>query len=95
MFNHIARSMLPLCVFPSDAPTMERFFQELAKEKPVRFTAQQLCTFTANYSTRLGSGGYGDVYKGQFPNGVKIAVKVLKRGSDNKLKNSSWQRWEP
>ena len=61
---------------------MEKFFRELARKKPVRFTAQQLYSFTANYSTGLGSGGYGDVYKGQFPNGVKIAVKDLKRGSD-------------
>ena len=62
-----------------EAPTMERFFQEIAKEKPVRFAAQQLCGFTANYSTRLGSGGFGVVYKGKFPNGIKIAVKVLNR----------------
>ncbi|GKU87510.1 hypothetical protein SLEP1_g1902 [Rubroshorea leprosula] len=61
---------------------MEKFLQELAKDKPVRFTAQQLCDFTSNYSTRLGSGGFGDVYRGQFPNGVKIAVKVLKKGSE-------------
>ncbi|KAI8533881.1 hypothetical protein RHMOL_Rhmol10G0044700 [Rhododendron molle] len=62
-----------------DAPTMETFLQDLAKEKPVRFTAQQLRSFTTNYSEVLGSGGSGVVYKGQFPNGIKIAVKVLIR----------------
>ncbi|KAF7126693.1 hypothetical protein RHSIM_Rhsim11G0031500 [Rhododendron simsii] len=62
-----------------DAPTTEMFLQDLAKEKPVRFTAQQLCSFTNNYSKVLGSGGFGVVYKGQLQNGVKIAVKVLKR----------------
>ncbi|KAF7126954.1 hypothetical protein RHSIM_Rhsim11G0030700 [Rhododendron simsii] len=67
-----------------DASTMERFLQDLAKEKPVRFTAQQLCSFTTNYSKVLGSGGCGVVYKGQFPNGVKIAVKVLKRSLPDK-----------
>ncbi|KAI8530631.1 hypothetical protein RHMOL_Rhmol11G0074500 [Rhododendron molle] len=67
-----------------DAPTMERFLEDVAKEKPVRFTAQQLCSFTANYSKVLGSGGFGIVYKGQFPNGVKIAVKVLKRNWQDK-----------
>ncbi|GLU01156.1 hypothetical protein SLE2022_184800 [Rubroshorea leprosula] len=62
----------------SDASTMENFLQELDKEKPVGYTAQQLDDFTRNYSKRLGSGAYGDVYEGHFPNGVKIAVKLLK-----------------
>ncbi|GLT45901.1 hypothetical protein SLA2020_197000 [Shorea laevis] len=57
---------------------MEKFLREMAKEKPVRFTAQQLRQLTDNYSTRLGSGGFGVVYKGQSLEGVKIAVKVLK-----------------
>ncbi|GLU06081.1 hypothetical protein SLE2022_231440 [Rubroshorea leprosula] len=61
-----------------DASTMENFLQEWDKEKPERYTAQQLDDFTSNYSKRLGSGAYGDVYEGQFPNGVKIAVKLLK-----------------
>uniref|UniRef100_A0A5B7B797 Protein kinase domain-containing protein n=1 Tax=Davidia involucrata TaxID=16924 RepID=A0A5B7B797_DAVIN len=69
-------------VWEVEAPKMERFLQDLAKEKPIRFRAQQLCSFTSNYSTRLGSGGFGVVYKGQLPNGVKIAVKVLKRSLD-------------
>ncbi|GLU06078.1 hypothetical protein SLE2022_231410 [Rubroshorea leprosula] len=61
-----------------DASTMENFLQEWDKEKPERYTAHQLDDFTSNYSKRLGSGAYGDVYEGQFPNGVKIAVKLLK-----------------
>ncbi|GLU01148.1 hypothetical protein SLE2022_184720 [Rubroshorea leprosula] len=61
-----------------DASTMENFLHEWNKEKPVRYTAQQLDDFTRNYSKRLGSGACGDVYEGQFPNGVKIAVKLLK-----------------
>ncbi|XP_052181659.1 rust resistance kinase Lr10-like isoform X1 [Diospyros lotus] len=76
-------------VWEVDAPTMERILEDLAKEKPIRFTAQELCTFTSNYSTRLGSGGFGIVYKGQFPNGVKIAVKVLNRNSDGRAEEQS------
>ncbi|GLT52146.1 hypothetical protein SLA2020_255010 [Shorea laevis] len=61
-----------------DASMMENFLQGWDKEKPVRYTAQQLDDFTSNYSKRLGSGAYGDVYEGRFPNGIKIAVKLLK-----------------
>ncbi|CAA3002907.1 rust resistance kinase Lr10-like isoform X2 [Olea europaea subsp. europaea] len=61
---------------------MEKFLRDLAQEKPVRFTAQQLCSFTSNYTTMLGCGGFGKVYKGEFPNGNKIAVKVLNRSAD-------------
>ncbi|KAK6141755.1 hypothetical protein DH2020_024498 [Rehmannia glutinosa] len=72
-------------VWEVDAPTLEKFFLELAQENPVRFTAQQLCAFTDNYSTVLGSGGFGRVYKRKFPNGVKIAVKVLNRGPNRNI----------
>ncbi|XP_031270684.1 rust resistance kinase Lr10-like [Pistacia vera] len=77
-------------VWEVTAPTMENFLQEMAKEKPVRFTAQQLFSFTNNYSNRLGSGGFGSVYKGQFPNGVKIAVKVLKRSEDRRAEDEQF-----
>ncbi|XP_059640310.1 rust resistance kinase Lr10-like isoform X2 [Cornus florida] len=69
-------------VWQVDGPTMQRILQDLAGDKPVRFTAQELCNFTNNYSTTLGRGGFGIVYKGQFPTGMKIAVKVLNRSSD-------------
>ncbi|XP_022940202.1 rust resistance kinase Lr10-like isoform X2 [Cucurbita moschata] len=77
-------SLPPPVIWEADAPTMEKFFREIAEEKPVRFTAPDLYSFTSNYSTRLGSGGFGEVYKGQFPNGVNIAVKVLKKSSDKR-----------
>ncbi|XP_031276347.1 G-type lectin S-receptor-like serine/threonine-protein kinase SD2-5 [Pistacia vera] len=51
-------------VWEVTAPTLENFLQEMARDKLVRFTAQQLSSFTNNYSTRLGSGGFGAVYKG-------------------------------
>lgn len=75
-----SNAVVPVFV-AADPPTMDRFFQELAQDKPLRFTVQQVCTFTANYTKILGSGGFGKVYEGKFPNGVKIAVKVLERGA--------------
>ena len=66
-------------VWRVDASIIERFIQEIAREKPVRFTANELCSFTRNYSKTLGAGGFGTVYKGQLHNGIKIAVKVLNK----------------
>ncbi|KAJ9162887.1 hypothetical protein P3X46_022627 [Hevea brasiliensis] len=64
--------------------TMERFLSNIAKEKPIRFSPKQIEEFTNNCSTILGSGAYGVVFKGEFPNEVPVAVKVLTNHSSNK-----------
>ncbi|GLU01155.1 hypothetical protein SLE2022_184860 [Rubroshorea leprosula] len=48
---------------------------------------QPLCAFTSNYSTKLGSGAFGIVYRGQFPNGFKIVVKLLEKSSERAATN--------
>ncbi|MED6200146.1 hypothetical protein PIB30_082337 [Stylosanthes scabra] len=55
---------------------IENFLNHIQMEKPIRFTHHQLQIATDNYSSSLGSGGFGKVYKGVF-NSVMIAVKVL------------------
>ncbi|KAF8400285.1 hypothetical protein HHK36_013582 [Tetracentron sinense] len=42
-------------VLKGDAETMERFLQDMAMEKPIRFSTTQLYNFTHNYNTRLDS----------------------------------------
>ncbi|KAF5199029.1 Pr5-like receptor kinase [Thalictrum thalictroides] len=62
----------------SSSDSISRLFSELAREKPRPYSHAELMKFTENFSIKIGSGGFGDVYKGQFPDGVAVAVKVLK-----------------
>ncbi|XP_074284650.1 rust resistance kinase Lr10-like [Silene latifolia] len=65
--------------------TMERFLSDMAKEKPTRFSSQELAHCTSNFSQVLGSGGFGIVYRGEFANKIQIAVKVLKDNTTKKM----------
>ncbi|KAL5723398.1 hypothetical protein ACHQM5_006804 [Ranunculus cassubicifolius] len=66
--------------------TVERFLSNMASDKPLRFSSKDIKSFTSNFVVRLGCGGYGDVYRGQFPNGVEIAVKVLNENASDDVK---------
>ncbi|KAL6332019.1 hypothetical protein AAG906_020376 [Vitis piasezkii] len=63
---------------------MDKFLNDKEREKSIRFTSQQLRIATDNLSILLGSGGFRAVYKGVFPNGTIVAVKILSGTSDKR-----------
>lgn len=65
--------------------TMDKFLNEIEKEKVIRFTEQHLRIATDNYSYLMGSGGFGKVYKGIFSDGTIVAVKVLHALSEERI----------
>jgi chitinase len=58
---------------------------------PVKYTFAQLKHITRSFSVKLGTGGYGAVYRGQLPGGsnVLVAVKLLtnKKGRGEDFEN--------
>ncbi|CAL8990602.1 unnamed protein product [Prunus brigantina] len=66
--------------------TMDKFLNDMEREKPIRFTTQQLRIATDNFTRLLSLGGFGAVYKGVFGNGILVAVKVLNGSSDERIK---------
>ncbi|PRQ55642.1 putative protein kinase RLK-Pelle-RLCK-Os family [Rosa chinensis] len=67
--------------------TIKGFLSNMAREKPIAYSAKQIAEFTHNHSCYniLGLGGFGAVYKGLLQNGVQGAVKVLTNNNRAKI----------
>nr|GEZ53857.1 rust resistance kinase Lr10-like [Tanacetum cinerariifolium] len=57
---------------------MVKSLNDMEREKPIRFTSQQLRKATYKFTIELGSCGFGTFYKGIFTNGTLVAVKIIK-----------------
>ncbi|XP_058102664.1 rust resistance kinase Lr10-like [Magnolia sinica] len=60
---------------------VEKFLENYKSLNPTRYTYSDIKKITNQFKCKLGQGGYGTVYKGNLPNGVSVAVKILKRSS--------------
>ncbi|KAL4592326.1 hypothetical protein LXL04_005317 [Taraxacum kok-saghyz] len=60
-----------------DEVSEEDTFLENISGMPVRFTYRDLQEATNDFTTKLGQGGFGSVYKGALKDGTSIAVKRL------------------
>ncbi|XP_065029104.1 rust resistance kinase Lr10-like [Musa acuminata AAA Group] len=47
--------------------------------KPTRYSFADVKRMTKRFKDKLGQGGYGSVYKGELPNGIPVAVKMLEK----------------
>ncbi|GKV28161.1 hypothetical protein SLEP1_g37247 [Rubroshorea leprosula] len=54
----------------------DNFFDSLSG-MPIRFSYDELCEATKNFSSKVGQGGFGSVYLGAMPDGSRLAVKKL------------------
>nr|CAD1842765.1 unnamed protein product [Ananas comosus var. bracteatus] len=56
---------------------VEKFLRSQKALVPRRYAYTDLIAITGHFREKLGQGGYGSVFKGVFPGGVLVAVKML------------------
>ncbi|XP_048550623.1 rust resistance kinase Lr10-like [Triticum urartu] len=60
---------------------VEMFLKTYGTSKPTRYTFSEVKKMARRFKEKVGQGGFGSVYKGELPNGVPVAVKMLENSA--------------
>ncbi|XP_047096085.1 rust resistance kinase Lr10-like isoform X1 [Lolium rigidum] len=60
---------------------VEMFLKTYGTSKPTRYTFSEVKKIARRFKEKVGQGGYGSVYKGELPNRVPVAVKMLENAT--------------
>ncbi|GAU30851.1 hypothetical protein TSUD_15370 [Trifolium subterraneum] len=62
---------------------IEDFLRSDNSIMPIRYSYKDIKKITEQFKTKLGSGGYGSVFKGKLLSGRLVAVKLLDKGKSS------------
>ncbi|CAD6253221.1 unnamed protein product [Miscanthus lutarioriparius] len=60
---------------------VEMFLRTHGTSKPTRYTFSEVKKIARRFKEKVGQGGFGSVYKGELPNGVPVAIKMLENST--------------
>ncbi|CAD6238209.1 unnamed protein product [Miscanthus lutarioriparius] len=60
---------------------VEMFLKTYGTSKPTSYSFSEVKKIARRFKEKIGQGGFGSVYKGELPNGVPVAVKMLENST--------------